>query len=213
MDKTEIIFSIPVVFLFTACARESIEVYRAPKEAPAPMAAMPGSGMQMPPGHPEISPGTVPPGAAAMGSPAGESGDLHWHAPDSWKEKPASSMRVGSYSVPGKDGEADMSIVMLAGEAGGILPNIERWRGQVGLGPFGSEKALAAGSSKVKTRAGTVLVVDLAGAGGKRLLAGILMQGGESWFFKMIGPASTVGAAKPGFLELLDSLHSPVGHE
>ena len=208
------VLTLPMLIL-AGCSREDIEVYRTPKEAPAPapMAAMPGSGMELPPGHPEIAPGGAMPGGSVPGASAGQTGDLHWHAPESWKEKPAGSMRLGSYSIAGKDGEADMSIVMLAGGAGGTLPNVERWRGQVGLEPLGTEKALAAASTKVKTRAGEVLVVDFTGAGNKRLLAGILPRGEESWFFKMIGPAPTVGAAKPGFLELLNSLHAAGTHE
>ena len=214
MKSTITALILPLLVL-AGCSREDIQVYRTPKEAPAPAhtAGMHGSDMELPPGHPEIASGGAMPGGPGPGASAGQTGDLHWHAPASWKEKPAGSMRLGSYSIAGKDGEADMSIVMLAGGAGGILPNIERWRGQIGLEPLGTEKALAAASTKVKTRAGEVLVVDFTGAGNKRLLAGILPHGEESWFFKMRGPAPTVGAAKPGFLELLDSLHAAGSHE
>ena len=45
-------------------------------------------------------------------------------------------MRVGNYSVSNKAGEAlDFSITSFPGEVGGILANVNRWLGQVGMSP------------------------------------------------------------------------------
>jgi hypothetical protein len=114
-------------------------------------------------------------------------------------------MRLASYDVPGKAGPADASIVVLSGDAMGVLANVNRWRGQVGLPPFDGEGELAAGSVKVKTGAGEAVVVDFSGSG-TRLLAAVLGRKGETWFVKTTGPDESVAAAKPAFLELVKSL-------
>jgi hypothetical protein len=196
------------------CSQEKAEVYRVPKEAPAAVAAPsddPHAGLP-----PEMRPGATPPGGMPSEMPAGmpsgvpEDGGLpvHWHAPSNWTVKPPSSMRVGSYEVPGSGGPGDMSVVVLSGQAGGALPNVNRWRGQIGLGPLADESELAQQSTQVKSPAGNFLVVDFgAGSGGSRVLAAILESEGETWFFKLTGPDGTVGEAKPAFTGLLESVH------
>jgi len=170
--------------LAAGCGQDDVVSYRVPKE-PAPQA---GSVSKAPP------------------SEAG----LHWSAPKGWAAKPPSAMRLASYAVPGKAGEADMSIVVLPGAAGGDFANVNRWRDQIGLPPLADDAALSAASTRLQTHAGGALVVDFAGRGEgsktPRLLAAILPRGGETWFFKMTGPDETVAGAKPAFLQLLGSL-------
>ncbi len=57
-----------------------------------------------------------------------------WVVPAGWEPGKASSMRVASYIIPLSNGETgDFSLVRLGGAAGGVLANINRWRGQIGL--------------------------------------------------------------------------------
>ena len=42
-------------------------------------------------------------------------------------------MRLASYNVPFDGGVGDLSIIRLAGQAGGDLANVNRWRDQLGL--------------------------------------------------------------------------------
>jgi len=56
--------------------------------------------------------------------------------PTGWKPGKVSSMRLGSYSVEEEDGcSLDISITSFPGDSGGLLPNAERWLGQIGLKP------------------------------------------------------------------------------
>ncbi len=49
-------------------------------------------------------------------------------------------MRAASYEVP-LDGETgDFSLVRLGGGAGGVVANLNRWRGQIGLRPVSAEE-------------------------------------------------------------------------
>ena len=56
--------------------------------------------------------------------------------PTGWKPGKVSSMRLGSYSVEEEDGcSLDISITSFPGDLGGLMPNVERWLGQIGLKP------------------------------------------------------------------------------
>jgi len=44
-------------------------------------------------------------------------------------------MRLASYSIPFSEGVADLSITNFSGDGGGVLANINRWRGQLDLLP------------------------------------------------------------------------------
>lgn len=173
-----------------ACGKDEIQVYRVAKEAaPAPSA-----------------PAKLPsaPMAAA---------DLHWQAPAGWKELPASGMRRASFQVPGPAGAGDLSVVVLPGPAGGTLANINRWRGQLGLGEF-SAADLQAQSKRASSPAGPLVVVDFAGNGsnsGTRLLAAILETPQQTWFFKLTGPEATVAGSRRGFMEFIAGLHPADG--
>jgi len=64
-----------------------------------------------------------------------------WVTPSNWVEGKASSMRFASYDIPLSNGETgDFSLVQLGGGAGGTMANINRWRGQIGLGPAQPEE-------------------------------------------------------------------------
>ena len=166
---------------FCACRADDLTVYTVPKEAPA---------------------------APETQAPSSQAPDLAWTAPYGWTKKSASGMRLASYGVPGPDGEADLSIVVLPGEAGGDLANVNRWRGQLGL-PTLQEGELAGKSSTLSSRAGPLRLVDFAGGAGHedtRLLAALFSVRGQTWFFKLSGKQATVADAKPAFLGFLKSV-------
>tara|TARA_Y100000994_G_scaffold83371_1_gene68634 strand:- start:1935 stop:2495 length:561 start_codon:yes stop_codon:yes gene_type:complete len=56
-----------------------------------------------------------------------------WTAPEHWILGKVSSMRIGSYQIPYGDKFADLSITFFKGDGGGLLQNINRWRGQLNL--------------------------------------------------------------------------------
>jgi hypothetical protein len=168
----------------SACGDDGIQVYDIPKE-----------------GHAASEDPHALPAAADAAMPA-ESPDLHWDAPAGWTEQPAGGMRAASYRTPGG---ADMSVVVLPGDAGGPLANVNRWRGQIGLGPL-DETAFRAQSRRVPTKVGDALYTDFA-HGGTRMLAAILPSAGRSWFFKLTGPEAEVAKAAAGFEALVGGVH------
>ena len=207
------------VFALPACRKAEVSSYRIAKEAaPAHPAmsmptavnnaapVMPDSTGPLPPGHPAI------PDAAASSAPAPASA-LTWTAPADWQAKALTTMRRGSFTVRGEgDATADLSIIAFPGAAGGLVENLNRWRGQVGLASLDAAQLLAQ-TTVVKTDAGLEFtVVDLAAEGSgpqQRLLGAIANYGGEAWFFKLIGPDALVARTKPAFLAFLHTVKAP----
>ncbi len=174
------------VALLSACRQDAITVQRVPKEA-APVMPMGAAGGEMP---------SAPAQTGAT-----------WSAPKNWKEKAVSQMRVGSFEVPTASDPVDVSIVPLAGDAGGDLANINRWRGQLGLPPV-EESGLAAITHHQNVGPYNALVVEFFSTDPKpkRLLAAVIQHGGTTWFFKATGPGADVEKLKPEFLKFAGSL-------
>ena len=196
--------ALTALLTLAACKKEEIQVYRLAKPADSGSpAAAPAAPAGLPEGHPAIAGGGpmggMPPEmtAAASASPS----SLKWKGPAGWTEKPGSGMRRATFVVPGEAGPADLSVVSLPGDAGGVLANVNRWRGQVGLPPW-DEAGFKADAQTVKAPAGAFTLVDLPGSG-QRMLAAILQKDGETWFFKLLGPDKTVAAAKAAFKAFL----------
>jgi hypothetical protein len=137
---------------------------------------------------------------------------LTWTAPADWQPKPLGAMRIGSFTVSGDAGNADISIIAFPGEAGGLLANINRWRGQLGLAPL-ADGDLADATTALAGAGGLhFTVVDLSGqaAGAPaRMLGAILSFEGQTYFFKLTGPDALVTSEKPAFLDFLKTVKAP----
>jgi hypothetical protein len=184
------------LLLAPACRRDEIthvtvpkgESGLAPGAASAPMAA--GSGAAEVPAPP------TPTGANA----------LRWTLPKGWEQSMSGGMRYATVK-PSVAGHIEVSVVVLPGPAGGELANVNRWRGQIGLDPI-DEPGLASARKTLETRAGAVSVFDFRSEGQKksRVIAGLTVSQGNTWFVKMTGDAEPVAAARADFIHLLESL-------
>ena len=74
------------------------------------------------------------PAAAAPGPPA-------YDVPPGWQPIKATGMRVAAFKVVDRDKAAEVTVIPLAGQAGGILANINRWRKEVGLPDMTEEQS------------------------------------------------------------------------
>jgi hypothetical protein len=131
--------------------------------------------------------------------------DVTYTVPRGWRR---SDRRV-RFSVAVFDaGEASVTISAFGGPVGGLIPNINRWREQIGLEPAEEEevkKSLV--PTEVDGAAG--VAVDLSGPQG-RLLGVVVRRGGETWFFKMNGPADAVEKEKAAFETFMKSVRFEV---
>ena len=113
-------------------------------------------------------------------------------------------MRVASFAVG--DG-GDFSVVALGPAAGGTLANVNRWRGQMGLGSV-TEGTL--GTTDVELAGGgKAVVADLTGEGsfaGKKMLVAIVSRPDRTWFYKLMGDAALVAKERDNFLSFVKSV-------
>ena len=202
-----------LLLLVSGCKDREIVSYRAPKDpvvAP-PAAAGIANTNDLPKDHPPIGPVAAPAAGNDMAATAVPTGSdrLKWTAPAGWTAMPDRPMRKATFAIKGDNGaSAELSITAFPGETGGLLANLNRWRGQIGLPP------LAAGeldTAVTPVTAGELhfTVVDFVGtANGSptRLVGAVLPLQGESWFFKLTGTDALVAAQKPAFLEFLKTV-------
>lgn len=145
-----------------------------------------------------------------LGPGEGGSEKPAWQVPAGWQEQAPTAMRLASFKVSGENGaKADISVFKLGGIAGGLLANVNRWRGQIGLTPVDQ-----AGLDKLVTtqtiNGAAVSLVDMAGqsteSGNKeRLLAAVVPRGDSTWFYKMLGDPNLVEQQKPAFVQFVES--------
>jgi hypothetical protein len=168
--------------------------------APAPISANTGGNDTNAPTPPPIEPA--------------QRGPLQYTLPERWQEKPPSPMRLASFKATAPNGkETDVSIVSLPGIAGGDLANVNRWRGQVQLGPI-DEDTLAKSVERVTANGHEYLVVNLVSdvpidGEKRRILAAILDENDRAWFIKMTGEDAAVASQKAAFTDFLSGLKIP----
>ena len=144
---------------------------------------------------------------ASSGSVAGGGSDglPNWQVPSGWKAAGPKPMRLASFDIPDAAGNGDVSISKLNGDGGGLLANVNRWRGQVGLAPL-ETSALAANSTALTTAGGdSGTWVELKGTD-KTILGAIVARDGVSWFFKMTAPSSVAVQNREAFEKFVRSV-------
>lgn len=175
--------------LMTGCDRGRVRAYRAPKDSPA---------TQAPPVPMDPAVGAARPA-------------VRWKLPGGWKELPPGQVRVGSFAAEDGTGhKAQVTIIPLSGQGGGELENVNRWRGQVGLGRI-DEIQMGQVAEAVTVAGGAGRLFDFSGTppeGGSkaRLLAVVHHREGTAWFIKMLGDDEWVAAQKAVFVEFLKGI-------
>jgi hypothetical protein len=156
---------------------------------------------------------TAPPPAAsvptapAAGAPASSSGLPRWTVPEGWRETPPTQMLLARFEAGGADGKAEITVSMFPGDVGGTVANVNRWRGQIGLGPW-SEAEVNEALTTVEVEGGSALLVEMANSqGGNRRLIGVIWpRGSHTWFYKMVGDDETVAREKAALLKFVQSV-------
>lgn len=154
----------------------------------------------------------VPPQIAAPPATPDESGNSGsiWTVPPGWQSVPPAQFLLAEYSISGADGaKAEVNVAAMDGEGGGLLANVNRWRGQIGLGPAG-ENDLPQLAQALDVPGGTATAVDFAGTDAKtgaptRLVGAIVSQNGRTWFYKLMGDKQIVAQQKDAFTKFIQS--------
>jgi hypothetical protein len=149
---------------------------------------------------------TMPAGSAPTDAAANAGGPL----PVGWKEIPNPQMLLAKYVIQGSgDAKAEVNISMLAGQGGGVMMNVTRWRGQLGLSPM-SEEDFSRQAATLDVGGNKATVVDMTGTDAKtgkksRLIGVVAPQSGNTWFYKLMGDEQIVEQQKDAFTKFIQT--------
>lgn len=117
--------------ILAGCAEDEAQVH----EAPEGVETIAEADRAAPDPRPERPTTTgAPPEQAEAAAPS----EQPWTTPESWSESPdVPSMRLATLVIDDESGPVEVAISRFAGDVGGMLANVNRWRGQVGLPPVG----------------------------------------------------------------------------
>ncbi len=161
----------------------------------------------LPPGHPAI--GGADQNAPMMPAGPADAGKPALTAPAGWQEVPAAPFLLAEYSIAGANGaKAEVNVAELSGNGGGVLANVNRWRGQIGLAPV-DETSLAKLTTTLDVAGGQATLVDMTGndmsGQSLRLIAAMVPLGDQTWFYKLMGDDKVVAGQKDAFTRFVQT--------
>ena len=148
--------------------------------------------------------GAPAPGPDSMARPK-------WEVPEGWKEIAAGQMVLNRFSLTEAGGKKAEVTVSTAG--GGLLLNVNRWRGQLGL-PEIAESQLKTVALPFDVPGEKAILVDMSGTdkGGRqaRLIAVIIPRTEGTWFYKtLMGDQDLADHQKEVFLKFVQTVRYP----
>lgn len=144
-----------------------------------------------------------PSAPAAEPQPEPGSAQFRWSVPEGWTALAAGAMQAAKFSVPEQSGaKAEVAVSIFPSESGGTLANVNRWRKQLGLGEV-DEAGLKDLVTPLDATPGALLA-DLTNDQ-RRMLGAIVPRENGWWFYKLMGDAPAVLAARESFIEFVKS--------
>ncbi|MBX3743985.1 MAG: hypothetical protein KF833_01620 [Verrucomicrobiae bacterium] len=145
--------------------------------------------------------------AGATGRPP----SARWQVPGAWEATEPTAMVHSKWLAPGGSATSpvEITVSVLPGDAGGLVPNLNRWRSQVGLPPA-PDGELAALSDNLEVLGGKGTLVDFNGSSPEhgtplRMVAAVVKRDGHSWYYKLMGPPEAVGAQRDAFVSFVQT--------
>jgi hypothetical protein len=183
--------------------------FEAPDLAAMPPEHPPMEGVSLPAGHPDMS--TMPAMSADTGAATPADSKPGWQAPAGWQEVPGGQFLVAKFNVSAEDGaQAAVNISASAGDGGGLAANVNRWRKQLGLAEQ-TDAEISQSITTLNLAGGKAALVEMAGTDVKtgrptKVFGAMVPQGGQTWFYKLMGDATVVEAQKDAFTKFVQSV-------
>jgi hypothetical protein len=161
-------------------------------------------------------PGTPEPAAPSVAVGSGGPTKPAWTVPTGWQEVPPTTMLLAKFIASGESGtKAEITVSVFPGSTGGLLANVNRWRGQIGLSPV-NEKELEKLATPLEHPEGRAMLVDMTGSdsrtGGKvRLIGAVMPHHDETWFYKLMGDENVATREKDAFVKFVQSVDYHAG--
>lgn len=184
---SRILLAFVAALALVSCNNDKIEVYLIPKEGVTVAMQSGSAGLQPPP----------------------PSNPAKWVKPEGWNEQPLSEMRLGSFKVDGPNAtSADVSVTAFPGDAGGLAPNVNRWRSQIQL-PALTEDQLQQSIQRIEVEGFPTYLVDIQTPENApkptRILGAVLDTSDRVWFVKMTGSPDLIESQREKFLDFVKS--------
>lgn len=137
---------------------------------------------------------------------------FEYEVPEGWEQLPPTQFRIVNLRL-GAEPPAEITLVMLMGDGGGVRANVDRWRRQVGLAPMSDEEFLALedrtlfdNPAKYVELRGSYEGMDGTRIADAGLYGAIFARNQSALFVKMTGPADVLADQRDAFHGFLDSL-------
>ena len=116
--------------------------------------------------------------------------------------------RVAGFDLGSGARAGEVAVTRFPGQVGGAVANVNRWRRQVGLPASGGLEEEDRDQREIAGEAGWLYRFFGPGSdgAGPAIVVATLERQGESWFFKMTGPAGLLADEFEAFVTFLDSL-------
>lgn len=187
-----------LVALLSGCdSRPDVATYPVPKEqqaAPAPAAtAVNGQQMRALPG---------------MADSTAHAHQPEWSAPQAWQALPTNNIRRGAWAVSNAAGQsAEVTVTVFAGNVGSLLQNVNRWRGQIGLGDIGQEQLAQVVAERELAKTPSHVVTLVNPQNGQTSITALVPHDDMNWFFKIMGDTALITEQAPQWESFLKSIH------
>lgn len=132
-----------------------------------------------------------------------------WQVPETWKEVPPSQMLLAKFVVPdSQQPKAEVTVSVFPGDAGGLMPNINRWRQQLKLEPV-KDDSLSQLATPLEVPGTKGVLVDMSGQNTNgqpsRIIGAILLAQNQTWFYKLTGDPQVAQQQKDAFVQFVQS--------
>ncbi|MCG3136765.1 MAG: hypothetical protein HJJLKODD_00601 [Phycisphaerae bacterium] len=133
--------------------------------------------------------------------------ELAWVVPAGWSMELASGMRFASIKNSNAAEPIEIAVSRFPGDVGGMLANVNRWRGQIGM-PAVTEAELPQMNSPLPVGDIAATLTDITNTQlpPQQMLSVTIPHAGQTWFIKMVGPAERVAQYRTDFLTFSQSI-------
>lgn len=162
-----LLVSMAIACGMSGCDEDAIHGYIVPKDAPMPVQQ---------------------PAAAAPAQDA-----AMWVKPPDWRVDPQGSQFAMASFLAGPDdpqGVVKITLTRFGGDGGGVIANLNRWRGQLGLPPVTSLDEQP--HTPVTLHQTPAILVNLTGDNGQGMVGVLAFRKTDSWFVKATGPTAVL---------------------
>ena len=163
---------------------------------------MPRAAQPKRPSGPALPPGMTPTRPDA--EPPANSVPFEFAKPASWKTAKNVSLSRLSFSAGSEGESASITVTPLAAAAAALGPNVNRWRGQIGL-ERASDSEIASEIEELTAHGKTAQYANLVGPN-ETILGAILVHESQAWFLKLRGANAIAASERENFEAFVESI-------